>query len=141
MRFDHVGVIVRDLEAAKAFAADVLGLGAPVREFEAPDFGLAGAFYDVGGATVEVFTVADDPDGRLVEGEDATVDHFAVRVADLEAERARLAGHGVTFRGPSRPGEVAEPIEMRGTRHLWTDKASSGGYMIQLIEDPTLAEG
>ena len=32
MRFDHGGVLVGDLEAAKAFARDVLGLGEPERE-------------------------------------------------------------------------------------------------------------
>ena len=48
MRFDHVGVLVDDLEAAKAFARDVLGLGEPAREVDLPDAGLAAAFFGLG---------------------------------------------------------------------------------------------
>jgi catechol 2,3-dioxygenase-like lactoylglutathione lyase family enzyme len=39
MRFDHVGVVVEDLESACAFARDVLGPGAPATEVRVDDFG------------------------------------------------------------------------------------------------------
>ena len=55
-------------------------------------------------------------------------------------EQQRLAEHGVTFRGPAQPGAVTTPIEMRGVRHLWTDKETSGGFMLQLIEDPSMRD-
>ena len=55
MHIDHVGVLVGDLERAKAFARDVLGLGEPGVEFEAPEHGLAGAFFALGGARLELF--------------------------------------------------------------------------------------
>ena len=136
MRFDHVGVLVGDLEAAKAFARDVLGLGDPAREFEAPDHGLAGAFFSLGQGELEVFTLENSGDGRLPAGQIASIDHVAVRVDDLDAERSRLGDQGVRFTGPARPEEVAEPVELRGVRHLWTDPDSSGGYRVQLIEKP-----
>ena len=127
MQIDHVGVLVPDLEAASAFARDVLGLGDPAVTFEAPEHGLAGAFFGMGGARLELFTLErrepSRPDG---------VDHVAVVVEDLDAEQQRLAGHGVRFTGPATADHVDAPIEIRGRRHLWTDPATSGGYRIQL---------
>jgi catechol 2,3-dioxygenase-like lactoylglutathione lyase family enzyme len=132
MRFDHVGVLVEDLEAAKAFARDVLGLGEPAREFEAPDHGLAGAFFGLGAGELEVFTLAGGPS----PDRPGTIDHIAVRVADLDAERERLAAHGVRFTAVSDPTHIETPVELRGKRHLWTDPATSCGYRVQLIESP-----
>ena len=132
MRFDHVGVLVGDLEAAKTFARDVLGLGEPEREFEAPEHGLAGAFFALGTGELEVFTLAE---GRAPDGP-ATIDHVAVRVDDLDVERPRLEAEGVRFTGPAQPDTAPEPVELRGVRHLWTDPATSGGYRLQLIEKP-----
>jgi methylmalonyl-CoA/ethylmalonyl-CoA epimerase len=134
MRIDHVGVLVEDLEAAKAFARDVLGLGDPTTEFEAPEHGLAGAFFGMGDARLEVFTLEGAGEDRLPAGAPARVDHIAVQVDDIDAERERLDAQGVRFTGPGGPGHVGAPIELRGSRHLWTDPATSGGYRLQLIQ-------
>src|SRR3954471_24548301 len=109
MRFDHVGVLVADLEAAKAFARDVLGLGEPAAEFTAPEHGLAGAFFGLGAGRLELFTL-EEPGDRLPSGPLAAVHHVAVKVPTLDAEQERLAGEGVTFTGPSTSDEVSEPI-------------------------------
>lgn len=130
MRFDHVGVLVGDLEAAKTFARDVLGLGDPEREFEAPEHGLAGAFFSLGQGELEVFSLEN---GRTPTGP-ATLDHIAVTVDDLDAERERLAAQGIEFTGPAFPEPVDEAVEIRGARHLWTDPTTGGGYRVQLIE-------
>lgn len=121
-----------DLEAAKTFAQDVLGLGEPVTEFEAPDHGLVGAFFGLGDANLEVYTLA----GAQPAQGPGTIDHIAVRVDDIDAEQARLAAQGVRFTGPAVTDPVDAPIDLRGGRHLWTDPATSGGYRLQLIEKP-----
>jgi len=133
MTFDHVGVLVPDLEQAKAFARDVLGLGEPAAEFTAPEHGLAGAFFGLGAGRLELFTL-EEPGDRLPAGQLAAIDHVAVQVADLDAEQERLAAAGVSFTGPSTADEVSEPIDLRGSRHLWTAPQSSGGYRLQIIE-------
>lgn len=135
MRFDHVGVLVRDLEAAKTFARDVLGLTLD-REFEAPEHGLAGAFFGLGDGDLEVFTLSDPAPGRLPEGALGVIDHVAVRVEDLDHEAERLAGQGVEFTGPMHPDRIEDPVELRGARHMWSNPATSGGYRLQLIEKP-----
>lgn len=129
MRFDHVGVLVSDLEAAKTFASDVLGLDL-VTEFEAPEQGLAGAFFGMGEGKLELFTLAQ---GREPGGP-ATIDHVAVVVDDLDAERDRLAVGGVRFTSVWESQHITEPVEVRGKRHLWTDPETSGGLRWQLTE-------
>jgi catechol 2,3-dioxygenase-like lactoylglutathione lyase family enzyme len=134
MRIDHVGLLVGDLEAGKALARDVLGLGDAAAEFQAAEHGLAGAFFGMGDARLEVFTIDGAPAERLAAGAAGALDHIAVQVDDLDAERERLAGHGVRFTGPSTPEHIDEPVVLRGSRHLWTDPATSGGIRIQLIQ-------
>ena len=134
MRIDHVGVLVGDLDAATAFARDVLGLGDPATEFEAPEHGLAGAFFGLGDARLELFTISPPGSRRVPDGAPAVLDHIAVTVKDLDAEQERLSGMGVRFTGPTTPAEVSAAIELRGSRHLWTDPATSGGYRLQLVE-------
>ena len=137
MTFDHVGVLVPALEPAKAFARDVLGLGEPVAEFTAPEHGLAGAFFSLQTGRLELFTL-EEPGDRLPAGQLAVIDHVAVKVKDLDAEQERLAAEGVTFTGPATPDEISKPIDLRGSRHLWTAPQDSGGYRLQIIEDPDL---
>lgn len=134
MQIDHVGVLVGDLAGAKAFARDVLGLGEPATEFEAPEHGLAGAFFGMGEARLELFTISPPGDRTLPEGAPAVLDHIAVRVDDLDAEQERLGAMGVRFTGPTTSEPLDASIELRGSRHLWTDPATSGGYRLQLVQ-------
>jgi catechol 2,3-dioxygenase-like lactoylglutathione lyase family enzyme len=132
MRFDHVGILVDDLEAAVAFARDVLQLGEP-DEIRADEHGLTAAFFPLGACRLELLRF-EEPGDRLPEGTHVSLDHVAVEVEDLDAEAGRLAGHGVRFQGSRLPDEVQQPIEMRGRRHLWTKPETAGGWMLQLTE-------
>ena len=121
-----------DLEAACAFARDVLQLGEPT-EVRADEFGLSAAFFPLGAGRLELVRF-DEPGDRLPAGERVRIDHVAVEVDDLDAEAERLRGHGVRFQGPVKPDAVDEPVEMRGRRHLWTSPATAGGFIMQLTE-------
>jgi len=76
----------------------------------------------------------DDAGDRLPAGRPVSLDHIAVEVDDLDATVAQLRGRGVRFQEPVRPVEVAEPVEMRGRRHLFTVPETSGGVMWQLTQ-------
>lgn len=130
MRFDHVGILVDDLDAAIAFARDVLQLGEP-DAFRTDEYGLSAAFFPLGAGRLELLRF-DQPGARLPEGEPARIDHFAVEVDDLEGEASRLGGHGVRFTGPLSPEEADGPVEVRGRRHLWTMPETSSGFRLQL---------
>lgn len=78
----HVSIMTPDVDAALAFYTDVLGLS--VRD-DRPDFGIGGAWLDVGGQQV-----------HLVEGPAPTRagQHFALLVDDLDSVIAELRARG-----------------------------------------------
>ena len=133
MRFDHIGVLTTDLDAACAFARDVLGLGDPISDFRAEEYGLSGVFFGLGAGKLEMLRF-DEPGDRLPAGVTTRIDHIAVEVDDLDAEVERLGAKGVRFQGPLDPAPLTTPVDLRGRRHLWTKPETSGGFMLQLIE-------
>ena len=84
----HVSLTVDDVDAALSFYVDVLGL---VARTDRPDFGFAGAWLDAGGGEVHLIQ-GTPPDDR---GQ-----HFALRVADLDATVGELRGRGLTVTDP-----------------------------------------
>jgi glyoxylase I family protein len=107
----HVSINVRDTDAAIAFYTDVLGL---TLRTDRPDFRFGGAWLDIG-----------DEQLHLIEGDvpDARGQHFAVRVADLDATVAELRERGVT---------VADPKPVGAARQTFVYDPS--GNMVELHE-------
>ena len=133
---DHVGLLVRDMEAAVAEAQQRFGL-AFARSAPLEAFAIRATFLGEGRGTLEVFTF-DDPEilePRLA-GEDRRLDHVAFRVEDIDSVSAALRASGVRFSGPDRREEVFEPIMTGPARALWTMPQSSAGLAIQLIQPP-----
>lgn len=98
----HVSINVRDVDEARRFYTDVLGL--TVRD-DRPDFGFDGAWLDAGNQQVHLIE-AEPPAGR---GQ-----HFALLVDDLDAVHAELRGRGVDLSdispvGTSRQAFLADP--------------------------------
>jgi catechol 2,3-dioxygenase-like lactoylglutathione lyase family enzyme len=122
---DHVGWLVRDLDAGVALVSKTFGAQVE-RTVERPQWSLYG--YYIG--AIEVFTFTDPQllDERL-EGADAKLDHVAHAVDDLEAAMAQLPG--ARFSGPDLRGETNEPFDLGAARHIWT---VVDGLGLQLIE-------
>jgi catechol 2,3-dioxygenase-like lactoylglutathione lyase family enzyme len=134
--FDHVGFLVRDLDAALEQARVLFAL--PVaRTVELPQFGITAAFLGEGSGTLEIFTIAE---GELIDArlgsDERRIDHVAFRVDDLDGLAAMLRAGGARFSGPDRRGEISEPLELGGARHLWTVPQSTAGLAVQLTELP-----
>ncbi|MFD0679083.1 MULTISPECIES: VOC family protein [unclassified Paenibacillus] len=89
----HVSLTVRDLERAKTFYAEVLGL----KEIERPPFDFAGAWYAVGEGGQQLHLIVHEGE-TLREGEINTRDgHFAIRVGSYKAAIAWLDQKGVPY--------------------------------------------
>jgi catechol 2,3-dioxygenase-like lactoylglutathione lyase family enzyme len=88
----HVSINVPDVAAALAFYTDVLG---GVERDDRPEFGFGGAWIDLGTSQLHLLEAAAPP----VLGQ-----HFAVRVADLDAAVAELRDRGVEVGDPSPVG-------------------------------------
>ncbi|MGD1049974.1 MAG: VOC family protein [Solirubrobacteraceae bacterium] len=134
--FDHVGFLVRDLDAAVAEAQRAFSLPL-VRTLELPQYGIAAAFLGPGRGTLEIFTI-EDPELRepRLDGAQQRIDHMAFRVEELDGPAATLRAAGSRFSGPDRRGEVPGPLELGGMRHIWTLPESTAGLALQLIEVP-----
>ena len=81
----HVSLNVADAAVATRFYVDVLGM---TQRDDRPDFSFDGAWLQSGDQQIHLLEVSDfvPPQGQ----------HFALRVADLNAARAHLEAHGVT---------------------------------------------
>ena len=135
--FDHVGYLVRDLDAAVEQARVLFGL--PVaRTAELPDFAITAAFLGEGSGTLEIFTFTEPEliDARL-GADERRIDHVAFRVDDLDGLAAMLRAGGARFSGPDRRVELSEPLELGGARYLWTLPQTTAGLAVQLTERPT----
>lgn len=95
MRYLHAGLTVRDLEQARRFYGELLGL----REIHRPDLGFPGAWYGVGEHQLHLMVPPPDrpagnPDPHFV----GRVAHLAFGVPGWEAVVARLRAAGVPVR-------------------------------------------
>lgn len=120
---DHVGYLVRDLDAAVERTAQRFGIEV-TREVDRPQWSLFGYYL----GQFEIFTFTDRAllDARLGI-DDERFDHIAWRVDDIEAAMARMPG--TRWSGPDLREPADEPFQLGDTRHIWT----AG---LQLIEHP-----
>jgi catechol 2,3-dioxygenase-like lactoylglutathione lyase family enzyme len=125
---DHVGYLVRDLDAGVELVRRVFG-GQIDREVDRPQWSLFG--YYVGQVEVFTFRDADLLDERL-GGVDTKLDHFAYAVPDI---RATMAGvPGALWSGPDLRAEVDEPFELGAALHIWTVVDGLGLQLMQYTQ-------
>jgi catechol 2,3-dioxygenase-like lactoylglutathione lyase family enzyme len=98
-RVDFVGFLTQDIQRAKRFYTDVLGL-------EVESEGEHDIEFTLGQVTLDVFDPSSigQPFAPAIAG-------FALRVADVDAARAELEGKGVVFDG--------ETIETSVCKQAW----------------------
>jgi catechol 2,3-dioxygenase-like lactoylglutathione lyase family enzyme len=87
----HISVSVTDLERAKRFYGEVLGL----KQVPRPDFDFPGAWYELGDRQLHLIVHTSPRSLRGTTEVDARDGHFAVRVTDYEATLDHLRAHGV----------------------------------------------
>jgi catechol 2,3-dioxygenase-like lactoylglutathione lyase family enzyme len=88
----HVSINVRDVDEAARFYVERLGF---TRRDDRPDLGVGGAWLDAGDQQVHL--IAGEPPAAVGQ-------HFAIRVADLDAAVAELRASGLAVSDPSPIG-------------------------------------
>jgi catechol 2,3-dioxygenase-like lactoylglutathione lyase family enzyme len=107
-RFDHVALLVKDVERSRRFYVQVLGM----EEVPRPSsFNFPGAWLRKGSA--EIHLIGESEPGRAAQLQPGGyrpdelsighVAHFAFEVADLEKARQHLHVHDITIVGGPRP--------------------------------------
>ena len=87
----HVSLCVTDLERAKRFYGEVLGL----KEVERPAFNFRGAWYELGDRQLHLIVHTNPRTLRGTTEIDSRDGHFAVRVTDYEATLEHLRANNV----------------------------------------------
>jgi len=126
-RIDHVAVVVDDLDDARRFVADVLGLEL-VSEGESAETAARYAFYQWGTVQLELLEVTD-PEKRLRRmgaERSARIEHIGIAVDDLAGTVAGLRAKGVRTM-------TAEPIRVGDWRYYFTDPETTDGVVYQLF--------
>ncbi|GGD84812.1 hypothetical protein GCM10010911_49000 [Paenibacillus nasutitermitis] len=76
----HVSLIVTDLERAKRFYENIIGL----TEIQRPAFDFPGAWYAVGGSGQQLHLIVHEGETLRTRGIDTRDGHFAIRVNDYK---------------------------------------------------------
>ena len=128
LALDHLGIAVRDLDAAmRAYA--LLGLEAEGRE-EVAHEQVRVAMLPLRAGRIELIapTAADSVIGRFLEKRGEGLHHVALRVPDLPAAVERLKAGG------GRLVQDAVQVGAGGHRYVFVHPESTGGVLIELVE-------
>ena len=124
---DHVGIAVRELDAALAFYRDTLGLEVDAPE-EVGSQRVRAHFVRTGEALLELLepTQPDSPIGRYVDKRGPGLHHIALRVDDIQAALDHLKARGVRLIDEA-PREGAH-----GSLVAFIHPASAHGVLVEL---------
>jgi methylmalonyl-CoA epimerase len=127
---DHVAIVVADLEATIALYTQTLGFEQLYRETIA-DQGVEAVGIRMGDSVVELLRPLDEATSPLAKfrGDAPTkMHHIAYRVADIEAELARLRAQGLRLIDEKpRPGAHGNSI-------AFLHPKSTGGVLTELCQ-------
>ncbi|MGD8625061.1 MAG: methylmalonyl-CoA epimerase [Anaerolineae bacterium] len=128
MKIDHIGIVVRDIQAALAVYETALGL--PLRETaDVPDQQVRVAFLPLGESNVELVQPTADDTGiaRFLEKRGEGIHHLCIQVPDIEAALARLQAHGVP---------LIDEVPRQGAhgRVAFVHPRGAHGVLLELVE-------
>jgi LAO/AO transport system kinase len=126
---DHLGIAVKSIEAALGFYEGQLGMQAAMRE-NVPHEKVNVAMLPAGGPRIELLepTDADSVVGRFLAKRGEGLHHVALRVPDLASVIERLKTAGARLLNEPQTGAG-------GHRYVFVHPASTGGVLLELIED------
>jgi len=129
----HVGIAVRDRQAALALYRDALGL-AVVKEGAAPARGASVSLLPVGLSYLEIVEPlgADSPFARFIAGRGEGLHHLAFQTDGIDAEVAALRAKNV-------PLQDREPRDGFTGRLSFLSEEAFDGALLEVVEPPDAA--
>lgn len=130
-RIDHVGIAVRDLEAAIEFYQRVFGFRCVHTETNAEQ-GVREAMLDVGesGSSIQLLAPlrADSPIGKFLARNGEGIQQIAYTVDDVDVESARLRAEGIRLLYDVPKSGTA------GSRVNFVHPKDAAGVLVELVE-------
>ncbi|WP_329164215.1 VOC family protein [Streptomyces sp. NBC_01387] len=126
-RIDHIGVVVDDITAARAFL-ESLGMRLE-RAQEVPEREVKIAFYHCGDGRIELIepTTEEARRRRLGDENQARIEHIGVEVDDVPAIMKAVQGLGVQL-------TTSEAVPVGPNLNAWTQPETSSGIQFQLVQ-------
>lgn len=92
---EHIGIAVKDLEAANKIYETLLGV-APYKREEVESEGVITSFFKIGESKIELLTATntDSPIAKFIEKRGEGIHHIAFLVSDIDSEISRLEKEG-----------------------------------------------
>ena len=128
-KIDHVGIAVSDLDKAKKFYQDVLGIKVTATE-EVEEQKVITAFLPLGDSEIELLasTAPDGPIARFIEKRGEGIQHIALRVDNIDAALERLKTSGVRLID-EKPRRGAG-----GAKIAFIHPKATGGVLLEICE-------
>jgi len=129
-RIHHVATVVKDIDAAVNFHAEVLGLRLE-QIADVPSQEVRIAFLTVGDSKIELVAPTNSTSGvaRFLASKGEGFHHLCLEVADIDAELQRLAGAGVQLINAVAVEGVEGPVAFLHPKSCY-------GILVELIEAP-----
>jgi methylmalonyl-CoA/ethylmalonyl-CoA epimerase len=130
IRVEHIGIAVKDLDAAEALYTKLLG-EAPYKREAVESEGVITSFFHTGPNKIELLesTRPDGPIAKAIEKRGEGIHHIAFEVADIRAEMARLKAEGFTLLNEEpKPGADNKLV-------CFIHPKSAGGVLVELCQE------
>jgi len=129
LRVDHIGIAVKDLEQAKKFYTEVLGMTAMGEEVVEQQK-VKVCFIPCGDSEVELLesTSPDGPIAKFIEKNGEGIQHLAIRVDDINAALEDLKAKGV------RLIDQEPRYGAGGASIAFVHPKATGGILLELSE-------
>lgn len=129
-KIEHIGIAVKDLDAAEALYSKLLNTEPYKREVVESE-GVTTSFFATGPNKIELLhaTHSDSPIAKFIEKRGEGIHHIAFAVSDIDAEIKRLQDEGFTLIHQT-PKDGAD-----NKRIAFLHPKSSGGVLVELCGD------
>jgi methylmalonyl-CoA/ethylmalonyl-CoA epimerase len=129
-KIEHIGIAVRDLEAANEVYAQLLGV-APYKTEEVPSERVNTSFFRCGESKIELLQATDENSAiaKFIQKKGEGMHHIAFAVTDIWAEMERLKEKGFI---------VLNEAPKRGADDKWVvflHPKSANGVLVELCQD------
>ena len=129
LKVDHVGIAVKDLEVAKKFYSEMLGIKATGEEVVEQQK-VKVCFFPCGDSELELLesTSPDGPIAKYIDKNGQGIQHLALRVNNIEAALADLKAKGV------RLIDETPRYGAGGASIAFVHPKSTGGILLELSQ-------
>ena len=129
-KLEHIGIAVKDLDAANRLFAQLLGTSHYKIE-EVASEGVRTSFFNVGGVKVELLeaTHSESPVARFIEKKGEGIHHLAFEVDDIEKTLKQKVQEGFTaINATPKPGADNKLV-------AFLHPKSTGGVLIEICQE------